>query len=160
MGLLGSAAGLAALALSGDFPALNCVTMLGVAVAGGLAVARVARPVDAGSARPAGILGGIFTALGFAVPYAAFHLWQWATLNADAVARRLADMGPAQVSRLKAAGLTPNLEYFIGESASYVAAYLFFGLLLGWLGGTIGAALAARAPARQPEQAGNRGPDA
>jgi len=145
--LLGAAAALVGTvmaALSGDFLALNCGLTVAAAVAGGRAAATAAARVDPGSRSSAGVIGGMWTALAFATPFALAAVYRWATLDAAGAAARLAALTPAELAQLQQFNIQPGLEYFSGWDLSYAFGYLLGAALMGWLGGMIGAALSKR----------------
>jgi len=131
-------------ALSGDFLALNCGLTVAAAVAGGRAAATAAARVDPGSRSSAGVIGGMWTALAFATPFALVAVHRWATLDAAGAAARLAALTPAELAQLQQFNIQPGLEYFAAGEWSFVFGYLLLAALCGWLGGLAGAALARR----------------
>jgi hypothetical protein len=142
-----------------DLLQLHCAMAIGVAIAGGMAAALVAAPIDPGSVRQAGSTGGMFAGLGFAVPFIVFNILRWAGTDASAAGRRLAELTPAELASMARVGILLNdgasaAEYFRSQDLSYVFGYLLFSLFLGWLFGMVGAALARR---RTKPKSGLRG---
>jgi hypothetical protein len=130
--------------LTSNFVSLHCAMMLGVTVAGGLAAAKVALPVDGTSVRSAGSIGGIYAGLGFAIPFITLNLYKWATTSAATVGARIADLSPVQIDTITKAGFPLNDVYFRNQDVSYVFGYLLFALFMGWIFGMVGGALAKR----------------
>ncbi len=146
MGGLAFGIGAILLALTGEFFSLHCVLLIAAAIAGGLAGARAARRHDQtpSSVKSGASVGGICTALGFGLPFIAYFLHRWATLTDADVARRLAQLTPAELAQIEASGIKVGREYLIGQDIAYVFAYLLAALILGWLFGLLGGALGQR----------------
>jgi hypothetical protein len=146
MGALAFGIGLVMLAMTGEFFSLHCVLLIAAAIAGGLASARAAKQHDMtpASVKNGASVGGIYTALGFGLPFAIYFLYRWATLTEADVARRLAQLTPAELAQIEAGGITIGRDFFIGQDIAYVFAYVLAALILGWLFGLVGGALAQR----------------
>jgi hypothetical protein len=136
--------GLVMLALSGSFLALHCVLAAAVALSGGIAAASAAAPIDPASHRSAGATGGVYATLAYVLPFMASNLLTYITLDAAAVARRIAELTPLQVEQIRQFSIDLGIDYFRGQDISYVFGYLLFALLFGWLIGSLGGVLAKR----------------
>ena len=144
LGAAAVAIGVLVAVTSGDFVALNCVLTLAAAIAGGRATAIAAAKIDAAGRTAAGVMGGLWAALGFALPFAALAVYRWAILDAAGAAVRLAALSPGELAQLKQFNIQPGLEYFAAGEWSYAFGYLLMAGLFGWLGGLIGAGLSKR----------------
>jgi hypothetical protein len=132
-----------------DLLQLHCAMAIGVALAGGMAAALVAAPIDPGSTRRAGSLGGMLAGLGFVLPFIVANILRWAGTDATEAGRRLAGLTPGELANMQRVGIVLNdanaaSEYFRSQDLSYVFGYLLFALLFGWLFGMAGAGLARR----------------
>jgi hypothetical protein len=137
-------AGVVVLAISGPFLALHCVLAIAVALSGGIAAARAAIPIDPASFRRAGAIGGIYVTFAYALPFMAYYLYSFLTVNEASVARRMAELSPVQLGQIREFNIELGAEYFRGQDISYVFGYLLFALVLGWLVGSLGGILARR----------------
>lgn len=127
-----------------QFVALHCVLMAGAALAGGRAAGQVAAMHHAKAARSGGGIGGMLTGLGFGLPFALWHIYQWTALDDAAVARRLAALSQSELAEMQRFNIQPGLEYFIGQDVSFIFGYLLAGLIVGWLVGSVGGLLGTR----------------
>jgi hypothetical protein len=132
-----------------DLLQLHCAMAVGVAMAGGMAAALVAAPIDPGSARRAGSIGGMLAGLGFALPFIVSNIVRWAGTDAAEAGRRLAALTPGELANMQRVGIVLNdidaaSEYFRSQDLSYVFGYLLFALFFGWIFGIAGAGLARR----------------
>jgi len=130
------------LALSGDFLALHCVVAAAVALAGGIAAARAGLPFHPECARSAGMTGGIYAALGYALPFMAHNFVRYLSVNDQTAAERAALLTPDQIALMEQFNVVAGAEFFRGQDISYLFGYLLFALIFGWLFGLIGGLLA------------------
>jgi hypothetical protein len=144
MGGFGVLIGLIMNFLTTDFLSLHCALMLGVALAGGLAAALSALPIDSGSAISSGSVGGIYAGLGFSIPFIAMNLYRWATTDATNVGARIAKLSQTELDNIIQAKIQLGEEYFRFQDISYVFGYLLAALFMGWIFGMLGGALAKR----------------
>ena len=138
------AAGLVMLALSGEFLGLHCVVAAAVALSGGIAAARAAIPIERAAFRSAGVVGGIYAALGYALPFMVYNFIRYLNVNDENAAARAAELTPDQIAMMEQFNVVVGAEFFRGQDISYLFGYLLFGLLFGWLFGILGGALARR----------------
>ena len=136
--------GILMLALSSYFLQLHCVMVMAVALAGGLAAARVAIPIDRESFRSAGSTGGTYAALAYALPFIAFNFYNWLTLTPDKAGQRMAQLSPDQIAFAQQNNMQFGVEFFKAQDVAYLFGYLLFALILGSIIGMIGGALAKR----------------
>jgi len=132
------------LALSGDFLALHCVVAAAVALSGGIAAARAGLPFHPDCARSAGATGGIYAALGYALPFMIYNFVRYVNVNDQTAAERAAALTPEQIALMEQFNVVVGAEFFRGQDISYLFGYLLFGLLFGWLLGLIGGVLAKK----------------
>ena len=130
------------LALSGDFLALHCVVAAAVALAGGIAAARAGLPFHPECARSAGMTGGIYAALGYALPFMIYNFVRYVNVNDQTAAERAALLTPDQIALMEQFNVVVGAEFFRGQDISYLFGYLLFALIFGWLFGLIGGLLA------------------
>jgi hypothetical protein len=136
------------LALSGDFLTLHCVVAAAVALSGGIAAARAGLPFHPDCARSAGMTGGIYAALGYALPFMAHNFIRYLNVNDQTAAERAAQLTPDQIALMEQFNVVVGADFFRGQDISYLFGYLLFALLFGWLFGLVGGALAKRQFAR------------
>jgi hypothetical protein len=136
------------LALSSDFLTLHCVIAAAVALSGGIAAARAGLTFHPDCARSAGMTGGIYAALGYALPFMAHNFIRYLNVNDQTAAERAALLTPDQIALMEQFNVVVGAEFFRGQDISYLFGYLLFGLLFGWLFGMLGGALAKRQLAR------------
>ena len=132
------------LALSGDFLTLHCAVAAAVALSGGIAAARAGLPLHPECARSAGMTGGIYAALGYALPFMAHNFIRYLSVNDQTAAERAALLTPDQIALMEQFRVVVGAEFFRGQDISYLFGYLLFALLFGWLFGLVGGALAKR----------------
>lgn len=132
------------LLLSSEFVALQCVVLAALSLAAGLSCAWAASPILPAVARRAGIQGGVIAALAYVLPLIIFTFYHFVTLDAATAAWLAGEMSAAQATNLVQQGIIPNVDYFRGQYASYMAGYLFFGLAFGMLLGALGGILASK----------------
>jgi len=132
------------LALSSEFLTLHCVVAAAVALSGGIAAARAGLPFHPDCARSAGATGGIYAALGYALPFMAYNFARYVSVNDQTAAERAAALTPEQIALMEQFNVVVGAEFFRGQDISYLFGYLLFGLLFGWLFGMFGGALARR----------------
>jgi hypothetical protein len=136
------------LALSSEFLTLHCVVAAAVALSGGIAAARAGLPFHPDCARRAGATGGIYAALGYALPFMAHNFIRYLSVNDQTAAERAALLTPDQIALMEQFNVVVGAEFFRGQDISYLFGYLLFALLFGWLFGMLGGALAKRQLAR------------
>ncbi|MFC1464405.1 MAG: hypothetical protein ACFLMY_06105 [Candidatus Brachytrichaceae bacterium NZ_4S206] len=136
--------GVIMLLLSSTFLALHCVVAAAVAVSGGIAAARAAIPFEPQSFRSAGATGGIYAALGYALPFMIYNFVRYLSVNDQTVAERAAELTPEQIAMMEQFNVVVGAEFFRGQDVSYIFGYLLFALLFGWILGIVGGALAKR----------------
>jgi hypothetical protein len=132
------------LALSSEFLTLHCVVAAAVALSGGIAAARAGLPFHPDCARSAGATGGIYAALGYALPFMIYNFVRYVNVNDQTAAERAAALTPDQIALMEQFNVLVGAEFFRGQDISYLFGYLLFGLLFGWLFGMFGGALARR----------------
>lgn len=142
--MIGAAVGVIMLLLSSSFLALHCVVAAAVALSGGIAAARAAIPIEPQSFRTAGVTGGIYAALGYALPFMLYNFARYLSVNDQAVAERAAELTPDQIAMMEQFNVVLGAEFFRGQDVSYIFGYLLFALLFGWILGIVGGALAKR----------------
>lgn len=136
--------GVVMLLLSSTFLAMHCVIAAAIALAGGIAAARAAIPFEPQSFRNAGALGGIYAALGYAVPFMVYNFVRYLNVNDQTAAARAAELTPDQIAMMEQFNIVVGAEFFRGQDVSYIFGYLLFALLFGWVLGMVGGALAKR----------------
>lgn len=141
---IGAVVGVIMLLLSSTFLALHCVVAAAVALSGGIAAARAAIPIEPQSFRSAGVTGGIYAALGYALPFMLYNFARYLSVNDQAVAERAAELTPDQIAMMEQFNVALGAEFFRGQDVSYIFGYLLFALLFGWILGILGGALAKR----------------
>lgn len=134
--------GILMLLLSNTFLALHCAVAAAIAWSGGSAAARAAIPIDRDSFRAAGVTGGIYAALAYALPFMAYNFYRYLNVSEASVATRAAELTPEQFTMMEQFKVVLGAEFFRGQDISYVFGYLLFALLFGWIIGMIGGALA------------------
>ena len=132
------------LALSSEFLTLHCVVAAAVALSGGIAAARAGLPFHPDCARSAGMTGGIYAALGYALPFMAHNFIRYLSVNDQTAAERAALLTPDQIALMEQFNVVVGAEFFRGQDISYLFGYLLFSLLFGWLLGLIGGVLAKK----------------
>jgi hypothetical protein len=145
MFVIGLVVGAVVLLLANDFLALHCVTLIALAFAGGLNTARSVISIEPASARAAGSSGGVYAALGYALPFLLFNAYRWLTLNPDEFAKRVSRLTPQQLDFYNRFNVEPSLQGFATQDASYFFGYLIFACLFGWLFGMVAGAMTRRA---------------
>lgn len=141
---VGLVTGLVMLALSSDFLALHCVVAAAVAASGGIAAARSAILHRAESYGSAGSLGGIYAALGYALPFMVFNFVSWLNVTEETAAARAAQLSPEQIAQLREMNFVVGADFFRGQDIAYLFGYLLFALVFGWLFGRVGGIIALR----------------
>ncbi len=141
---IAAAVGVIMLLLSSTFLALHCVVAAAVALSGGIAAARAAIPIEQQSFRSAGATGGIYAALGYALPFMIYNFARYLSVNGQTVAERAAELTPDQIAMMEQFNVVLGAEFFRGQDVSYIFGYLLFALLFGWILGIVGGALAKR----------------
>lgn len=141
---IAAVAGVIMLLLSSTFLALHCVVAAAVAVSGGIAAARAAIPFEPQSFRSTGATGGIYAALGYALPFMIYNFVRYLSVNDQTVAERAAELTPEQIAMMEQFNVVVGAEFFRGQDVSYIFGYLLFALLFGWILGIVGGALAKR----------------
>lgn len=136
--------GVVMLVLSSYFLQLHCVMAFAVALAGGIAAARAAMPYEPAWYRGAGSTGGLYAAIGYALPFIGFNLYNWLTITPALASQRMAQLSPEQIALAQQNSIQLGVEYFKGQDIAYVFGYLMFALLIGTLVGLIGGVLAKR----------------
>lgn len=136
--------GVVMLLLSSAFLAMHCVIAAAIALAGGIAAARAAIPFEPHSFRNAGAVGGIYAALGYALPFMVYNFIRYLSVNDQTAAERAAELTPEQIALMEQFNIIVGAEFFRGQDVSYIFGYLLFALLFGWGLGMIGGALARR----------------
>ena len=130
------------LALSSEFLTLHCVVAAAVALSGGIAAARAGLPFHPECARSAGMTGGIYAALGYALPFMIYNFVRYVNVNDQTAAERAALLTPDQIALMEQFNVVVGAEFFRGQDISYLFGYLLFALIFGWLFGLIGGLLA------------------
>jgi hypothetical protein len=138
------AVGVVMLLVSSSFLQLHCVMALAVALSGGIAAARAAIPIDRGSYRSAGVTGGLYATLAYALPFILFNLYMLFTLNEATLGARIAQLSPEQIALSQQFDVVLDVENFRRQDTSYVFGYFLFALLFGWIVGALGGVLAKR----------------
>ncbi|BCX05068.1 MAG: hypothetical protein KatS3mg053_3006 [Candidatus Roseilinea sp.] len=136
--------GVLMLLLSSAFLALHCVVAAAIALSGGIAAARAAIPIERQAFRSAGVTGGIYAALGYALPFMIYNFIRYLNVNDQTVAERAAELTPDQIAMMEQFNVVLGAEFFRGQDVSYIFGYLLFALLFGWILGMIGGVLAKR----------------
>jgi len=136
--------GIGMLLLSSEFLGLHCVLAAAVALSGGIAAARAAIPIERAAFRSAGVIGGIYATLGYALPFMIYNFIRYINVNDESAAARAAELTPDQIAMMEQFNVVVGAEFFRGQDISYLFGYLLFGLLFGWLFGLVGGALAKR----------------
>ncbi len=132
------------LILSNYFLQLHCVMAAAVALAGGIAAARAALPIDRESARSAGSMGGTYAAVAYALPFMLFNFVQFSTVTAQTVGQRISQLAPEQIAQIEQNNIQLGVDFFKGQDVAYLFGYLLFALLFGWVFGMVGGVLAKR----------------
>lgn len=145
MFFIGAIVGAVVLFLSSDFLALHCATLIALAFAGGLNTARSVISIEPASARAAGSSGGVYTALGYVLPFLFFSAYRWITLNENEFAKRVSSLTPQQLDFYNRFNIEPSLQGFATQDASFFFGYLIFACLFGWLFGMFAGAMSRRA---------------
>ncbi len=135
-------AGALMLLLTNNFVALHCVMLMAVALSGGIAAGRAAHPIDADSARSAGVNGGLYAAVAFALPFILYNLVLLFGIN-DATARA-AQLTAGEIANIQQFNVAVDAEYFRRQDTAIVFGYFFFALLFGAIVGMIGGIIARR----------------
>lgn len=138
------AAGALMLLLTNNFVSLHCVMLIALALSGGIAAGRAATPIDPDSARSAGVTGGLYAALAFALPFILYNLVLLFSINDQSVAARAAQLTPAEIANIQQFNVAVDAEYFRRQDTAIVFGYFFFALLFGAVAGMIGGAIARR----------------
>jgi acid phosphatase family membrane protein YuiD len=138
------AAGLIMLLLTNNFVQLHCMMLIAVALSGGIAAGRAAYLSDPPSARSAGVTGGIYAALAFALPFIIYNFYLLFSINDATVAARTAQLTPAELANIQQFNVLVDAEYFRRQDTAIIFGYFFFALLFGWIVGMIGGAIAKR----------------
>ncbi|MCS6846205.1 MAG: hypothetical protein RMN52_00650 [Anaerolineae bacterium] len=136
--------GVIMLLLSSTFLVLHCVVAAAVALSGGIAAARAAIPIERQAFRSAGATGGIYAALGYALPFMIYNFIRYLNVNDQTVAERAAELTPDQIAMMEQFNVVLGAEFFRGQDVSYIFGYLLFALLFGWILGIVGGVLAKR----------------
>jgi len=118
------------------------VVAAAVALSGGIAAARAGLPFHPGCARSAGATGGIYAALGYALPFMIYNFVRYVNVNDQTAAERAALLTPDQIALMEQFNVVVGAEFFRGQDISYLFGYLLFALIFGWLFGLIGGLLA------------------
>jgi hypothetical protein len=137
-------AGALMLLLTNNFAALHCVMLMAVALSGGIAAGRAAHPIDPNSARNAGMTGGLYAAIAFALPFIFYNLVLLFNINDQTAAARAAQLTPAEIANIQQFNVLIDAEYFRRQDTAIVFGYLFFALLFGAIVGSIGGIIAQR----------------
>jgi hypothetical protein len=141
MAFIGFGVGLLMLALTAEFLAFQCALLLAVGLAGGMAAAQPAVRIDLKTARGAGGIGGLYAALGYALPFMGYWLLQWWRLDDAGVGRRLAALTPGELAQMQTNNITPGYDYFAAQAISYVFGFMLMAMIAGWIAGAIGGAV-------------------
>lgn len=137
-------AGALMLLFTNNFLSLHCVMLIAVALSGGIAAGRAASPIDPDSARSAGVIGGLYAALAFALPFIVYNLVLLFSINDQSVAARAAQLTPAEIANIQQFNVAVDAEYFRRQDTAFIFGYFLFALLFGAIVGMIGGALARR----------------
>ena len=132
------------LLFTNNFVQLHCVMLIAVALAGGIAAGRAAYPIDPASARPAGVNGGLYSAIAFVLPFMIYNLFLLFNINDQTVAARAAQLTPAEIANIQQFNVAVDAEYFRRQDTAIIFGYFLFALLFGSIIGMIGGAIARR----------------
>jgi hypothetical protein len=137
-------AGLIMLLFTNNFVQLHCMMLVAVSLSGGIAAGRAAYPIDPGSARPAGVNGGLYAALAFVLPFMIYNLFLLFNINDQTVAARAAQLTPAEIENIQQFNVALDAEYFRRQDTAIIFGYFLFALIFGSIVGMIGGAIARR----------------
>jgi len=136
--------GVVMLLLSNYFLQLHCVMAAAVALAGGIAAARAAMPIDRESARSAGVIGGVYATVAYALPFMVFNFVQFNAVTTQTVGQRISQLAPEQIAQIEQNNIQLGVDFFKGQDIAYLFGYLLFALMFGAVFGLAGAVLVKR----------------
>lgn len=132
------------LLFTNNFVQLHCIMLVAVALSGGIAAGRAACPIDPESARNAGVIGGLYAALAFVLPFIIYNFFLLFSINDQAVAARVALLTPAEIANIEQFNVAVDAEYFRRQDTATIFGYFLFAMLFGWIIGMIGGVIARR----------------
>jgi hypothetical protein len=136
--------GLIMLLLTNNFVQLHCMMLIAVSLSGGMAAGRAAYPYDPNSARSAGVTGGLYAALAFALPFIVYNFYLLFSINDQTVAARAAQLTAGELANIQQFNVAVDAEYFRRQDTAIIFGYFLFALLFGWIVGMIGGVIARR----------------